>query len=65
MKCENAERLDLGEVFTYFGNIMFCLHGSGLNTNSSLNRLENQNSLVRRDALNTAISHLNIFLLFK
>lgn len=66
MKCENAEMLDLGEVFAYFEAIMFFFHGSGsISKNSSVNRFKKQNSLVQRDATNTAMSHLNIFPLFK
>lgn len=56
------QRLDLGEVFTYFGDTMFFLHRSG---SISTNRFKNQNPLVQRDAMNTAISHLNIFPFFK
>lgn len=58
--------LNLGEVLAYFGHIMFCIHRNGsISNNSSLNRFKNQNSLVQRDAMNAAISHLYIFPLFK
>lgn len=45
---------------------MFYLPGSGIiSNNNNLNRYKNQDSLVQRDAMNTAVSHLIIFSLFK
>lgn len=48
---------------------MFYLHGSGdISNNNNLNRFfkqRNKDSLVQRDAMNAAVSHLIIFPLFK